>query len=264
MSFAFSKVFAPLLEPGTVLVAMLGLASLLLLVGRRARRWGVGLTLGVTVILVALTVLPLGDWMVAPLENRFPLAVLPEKVDGIIVLGGMVDPDLTQSRAQPIVNGAAERLIEFAGLARRWPQAKLVFTGGSGSLTHPDQREAPVARAILERVGFPVERVIFESESRNTWENVVLSQKLAAPQSGEVWVVVTSAMHIPRSVGIFRKAGWPILAWPVDYRTLAGGEVRSRLDLGRTLSMLDDSLHEWAGLVAYFMMGRTSALFPGP
>lgn len=264
MSFALSKIFAPLLEPGTLAVALLGLATLLLLWGGRARRWGIVLTLCLTLILGAFTALPVGDWAVAPLENRFPPATLPERVDGIIVLGGMVDPDLTASRNQPTVNGAAERLIEFVGLARRWPQAKLIFSGGSGSLSHPEQREAPVARAILERLGFPAERVMFESDSRNTWENVLLSQKLVQPQPGEVWVVVTSAMHIPRSVGIFRRAGWPVLAWPVDYRTLAGGEVRTRLDLGRTLSMLDDALHEWIGLLAYSLMDRTSAWFPGP
>jgi uncharacterized SAM-binding protein YcdF (DUF218 family) len=148
-------------------------------------------------------------------------------------------------------------------LAHRYPQAKLVFTGGSGAIEQGVSNEAEFARILLEQLGVPPDRVIFENTSRTTWENAVNSYALVKPRQDEHWILVTSASHMPRAVGVFRKIGWPVLPWPVGYQS------RDRLtdhpqSMGRKLEVLDWAVHEWIGLAAYYLQGKTSALFPSP
>ncbi len=262
MSFVLSKVLWPLLAPANFLVLLLvtGLGALAL--GRR--RGGFLLVGAATAALAALTVLPVWAWVLTPLEARFPQPAWPETVDGVIVLGGSVDTSASAAWKHATVNHAADRLVEFAWLARRYPEAKLVFTGGSGSLSQPDQLEAPVARAVLERMGAPVGRMVFEDRSRNTFENALFTKELMKPKPGETWVLVTSAYHMPRSVGIFRKAGWPVLPDPVGYYTGLDDGSQFGPNLAKDLYILDDAIHEWAGLLSYYLLGRTDAPFPGP
>ena len=138
------------------------------------------------------------------------------------------------------------------------------YSGGSGSVLDPELREADDARILMHELGFDTSRVVFERVSRNTWENAVMSREAVSPESGEVWVLVTSAAHMPRAVGCFRKAGFPVLPWPVDYATPGLALIRPRLSLLGGLANLNTAAHEWLGLVAYSLLGRTSELFPGP
>ena len=265
MSFVLSKVLWPLLAPANFLVFLLVTGfGLQMLGGRRGRRFGLGLTAGVLTLLSLLAVLPVWAWMILPLESRFPQPVWPEKIDGVIVLGGVVDTSASAAWKRPVVNHAADRLTELAWLARRYPEARLVFTGGSGSLSNPEQLEAPLVRTVLERIGVPVERMVFEDRSRNTLENAVFTKELVKPKPGETWVLVTSAYHMPRSVGIFRKIGWPVLPDPVAYYTGLDDGSPYGLNLAKDLYVLDDAIHEWIGLFSYRLLGRTDALFPGP
>ena len=262
MSFVLSKVLWPLLAPANFLVAVLVVGVLALALGWR--RFGFAFVGLATAALAFLTVAPVWAWVMVPLEARFPQPAWPDKVDGVIVLGGSVDTSATAAWKHPTVNHAADRLVEFAWLARKYPEARLVFTGGSGSLSNPEQLEAPVARAVLERMGAPVERMVFEDRSRNTYENAVFTKELMKPQPGETWVLITSAYHMPRSVGIFRKIGWPVLPDPVAYYSGLDDGERWGPNLAKDLSVLDDAVHEWLGLVSYRLLGRTNALFPGP
>lgn len=260
--FALSKLLWPIFSPANFLVLLLVVALLLHLLGRR--RAGVTLTALVTVAFLALTFLPVGARMLYPLEARFPQPTWPERVDGVIVLGGAVDPAATAFWGRPVVNHAADRMTEFVWLARRYPEAKLVFTGGSGSLTRQDLTEAPVARQVFERLGLPAERVLFEDKSRNTYENAVFTRDLVKPQPGETWVLITSAYHMPRSYGIFRKLGWKVLPDPVAYYTAEDSTSRIGPNLVGDFNLIDEAVHEWLGLLSYRLMGRTDAVFPGP
>jgi uncharacterized SAM-binding protein YcdF (DUF218 family) len=189
---------------------------------------------------------------------------MPNRVDGIIVLGGAVNPPLAANRGEPSVNDAAERILALADLGRRYPDAKLVFTGGSGSLWGGKYREGEVMRAALEQAGLDTGRVQFENESRNTWENAVFSRDLVAPKPGETWLLVTSAWHMPRSVGIFRRIGWPVTPYPVDYRSRDDGKPYLLFELDANLMQAGFAVREWIGLAAYRLMDRTDSLFPAP
>jgi len=256
--FIAAKLLSFLAEPGTdlVLLILLGLIFADIFRWRRGRAFAWLGALG----LVALAMLPVDDWLTAPLEARFPsVHAMPERIDGIIVLGGAVDPEMTARHGMPALGDAAERVTTFVSLARRYPDAKLVFSGGSGHLLGGPP-EADAAARLFADLGLDPDRVLFERESRDTYENAVDSLRLATPKAGETWVLITSATHMPRAVGVFRKVGWPVLPWPVGYKS---GEWHPG-GLAGVLRNLGTALHEWIGLAAYYARGRTDALFPGP
>jgi uncharacterized SAM-binding protein YcdF (DUF218 family) len=260
--FVLSKLLWMALRPGTLalLLALVGLAAVW-----RGRRWGRWPILAGLGFYVALLALPMHIWVQMPLEDRFPRpAEAPARVDGIVVLGGAVEQDLTEARGIPALNGAAERMTEPVALMRRYPEARLVFTGGQGALLHGGLTEADVARRLWEGMGVPAGRMAFETEARNTHENAVLSRALAGPRPGETWLLITSASHMPRSVGVFRRAGWEVVPWPVNYRTGRGFHIWYNASFPVRMGEFEWGLREWVGMAAYRLMGRTDALFPAP
>jgi len=257
-----SKILWFVLRPATfaLLLAVAGLA--LIWRGHRAGRWPLLIGLGFFVLMLATPIAPL---VVMPLEDRFARpAEMPPHVDGIIVLGGAVDQNITEARGIPSLNGAAERMTELVALARKYPQAKLVFTGGQGSLVHGSLSEADVARALWGAMGVDPARVTYEDQARNTFENAVLTKALVQPGPGETWLLVTSASHMPRSVGAFRAAGWNVVPWPVNFRTGHGFAALYDAPFVERIGQFEVGLREWIGLAAYRLMGRTDALFPAP
>lgn len=258
--FAIMKIVEMLVAPLNLVLLALLAAVVLLRMGRIApARMLVQAT---TAFLVLLAVLPWSDWLVAPLENRIPSPVsMPEHVDGIIVLGGAIDPVLSFARGQAALGDGAERLTAMIQLARRYPSARLIYSGGSGSIAHQDAKEAPVARTLLDSMGFDCSRVVFEAQSRNTRENAVLSYEAAQPGPGQVWLLVTSAAHMPRSLGVFRAVGWQVVPYPVDYGT--GEPAGMGRGIANGLGALVQGLHEWGGLLYYRLRGWTDSLYPG-
>jgi len=259
--FEAGKILWLLLAPANLFVLALIVAWLIVPRRRapRSKRW-----LGLLALLaVAIACTPLSRLPLSILENRFAQMVPPDKVDGVIVLGGGITPVVSIDRNEPAIAISAPRLLAFAELARHYPQAKLVFTGGSGDIFHPDLKEASIAREALKRMGIDVERVVFEDQSRNTYENMKLSRALVDPKPDEVWLLVTSASHMPRALGTFRAQGWNVVPWPVGYGTASIGRYWGFDFLGG-LSALQAGLREWIGLGEYYVQGYTDTLFPGP
>ena len=217
----------------------------------------------VTVLsLAAIAVLPVGTWALTPLENRLAFNP-PDQVDGVIVLGGDENTEVSEARGVPTALDSMRRYVTFAEMARRYPDAKLVFSGGSG-LLHPraPMEDSEVARRIMTAIGVPMDRVIFEKTSRNTYENAVFSADIARPEAAQKWLLVTSAWHMPRAIGCFRKAGWNIDPAPTGYFTTGKYQLHPLFQFEEQLHMLTLAEHEYVGLVAYWLMGRTSALWP--
>jgi uncharacterized SAM-binding protein YcdF (DUF218 family) len=261
MTFVASKLFWAVTDPGNLLLLLL-LAALAAMALSRRRR-GFGLAVAVALALLVVAVLPVGQWLVAPLEERFPAPALPARIDGIIVLGGAIDPAVSRAHGQISLNEAAERLTEAAVLARRYPDARIVVSGGNAAiLPRPHEEEAGLMRAQLVALGVAPARVLVEDRSRNTYENALMSRDLVQPKPGEVWLLVTSAWHMPRAVGCFRHIGWGVLPYPVDYRTEA--RPRPEFLLAQDLGLVDLAAKEWVGLVAYRLLGRIDTLFPAP
>jgi len=260
--FVASKVFWTFLSPiGVLLVLALVGASWS---GDRWRRTFRSIGIAAILILITVGMTPLGLMAAAPLENRFPqpAADMPPPF-GIIVLGGAVNGLVSKARGK-IVFDERERMIEAAFLAKRYPQARVVFTGGSGSLI-AESKEAPAARELLIKLGVDPARIIVEEQSRNTEENARFTAAIVRPEPTQRWLLVTSAFHMPRAIGVFEKAGFDVVADPVAYRTLGPGNGwQWDLDPGSGFRIFETAVHEWIGLAIYRATGRIDSLFPGP
>jgi uncharacterized SAM-binding protein YcdF (DUF218 family) len=254
------KLLEQALDPRMVLFLVLILGTALS--WTRARAAGRRLVTLAVAIALLLSLFPIGSSVLAILENRFPVPELPAQVDGIIALGG--DFSAADAEARGPLAVASPRVNGLAALARRYPDARLVFSGGSARVLRPDLREADQAARMLESLGIDPRRLTLERDSRNTYENALFSKRLIDPKPAERWILVTSAAHMPRAVGTFRKAGWPVIGYPVGFLTGAAAPERIRLQFDSGLSDLQIVLREYLGLAVYYLRGRTDALFPSP
>lgn len=263
MFFILSKTAALLALPSNFLVA-LGLAGLVLM-ATRYRRAGRGLAVASVVLLLIAGYSPLGAILIHQLETRFPPWDASRGApDGIIVLGGGISAALSLDYGSTMVTSDGGRVIALAQLARAYPNARLVYSSGDASITGRNLPEAEFVGPLLDSFGIARDRVLLEARSRNTSENASFTKELVQPKPGERWLLVTSAAHMPRAVGCFRQAGFPVEAYPVAWRTrrtvsLYPGEVFSG-GLGR----FDQAVHEWVGLFTYWASGRISKFIPGP
>lgn len=259
--FVASKLLWFLASPDNLLLLLAAAGAALL--WTRWSRWGrrcVGLALAG---LLLLAVLPVGHALMRPLEERFPRPLeLPTEVEGVIVLGGYQNQLVFDQRGWPELTAAADRLVAFVELARRYPQAKLVVSGGSGMLLRQDLKESDVTRAALTRLGFDDSRVIYEETSRTTYENAVSSKALVRPSEEGLWLLITSGWHMPRAVGVFRAQGWRVLPYPVDYSTTPDRAWGFLFQTGQRLALVSAAMHEWVGLIVYRLTGRSNAFFP--
>jgi uncharacterized SAM-binding protein YcdF (DUF218 family) len=270
MFYLIAKIvgFVAITSNATLLLGLFGLA---LTMSRRRFRHAGQVLMGSAIILFALFGLsPLGNAMILPLEMRFPPATLPDEaeISGIIVLGGAVDTHVSAGRGQTALTDSAERLTAVAGLSRRFPAARIIYSGGVSAVSATlwgDIPEADAARALFISFGIPKDRLVFENKSRDTYENAQFTRDLLHPTSDQHYLIVTSAYHMPRAMALYRKAGFDVLAYPVNYRT-AGP-----IDLVRPFYALNDGLRqsniairEWIGLIAYRLSGRINTIFPAP
>jgi uncharacterized SAM-binding protein YcdF (DUF218 family) len=264
MFFVLSKVLGFFAAPSNVAI-VLGLLGAVLLPTRRART-GTILMVASLIALALLGLSPLGNALIIPLEQRFPpWDDTRGPPDGIVVLGGGITPEVSAARNEVALNEAAERVTAGVALARRYPDARIIYSGGSGALVFGEGNEAVAAVRIFESLGIPPARIIAEEQSRNTVENAVFSMLLATPRPGERWLLVTSAYHMPRAMGVFRAAGFPVEAYPVDWRTRGPQDAwRPFTTSGSGMERADTAVREWVGLLAYWLTGRSAALFPGP
>jgi uncharacterized SAM-binding protein YcdF (DUF218 family) len=262
--FQLSKLLGFFALPTNLLIS-LGVLGLLLLMTRLTRiaSWLIVTSL---MLLAVAGLSPLGNVLVLPLEQRFPPWDPSHGApDGIVMLGGVISPSISLERGTIALNEGAARFVATVELARRYPNARIVISGGTNSLIYDDEPEAGVAVKEFEALGIPHDRISAEEQSRNTVENAVFSRLIANPQPGERWLLVTSAYHMPRAVGTFRAAGFPIEPYPVDYRTRGPADaVRPFRIFNKGLALTDIAVHEWLGLLVYRLAGRTLELFPGP
>jgi uncharacterized SAM-binding protein YcdF (DUF218 family) len=261
--FVAGKLIWAVLQPGNLLTLCLLAGVILYLLSRGLRgKVLVGFAaLGFALLAVA----PIGPAMMLVLEERFPRpAKLPGHIDGIMLLGGAVNPAVSLSSGETTFNCSTARVLGAVALARDHPEAKLVMVGGEGGLSPIGYSEARATLGFVVNEGIAPSRLLLEEKSRSTHENAVYAKELLRPAPGQTWVLVTSAYHMPRSVGAFRAAGWQVIPYPVDFDIDPRTGLRPSLDLVDRLSDITLAGKEWVGLVGYRLMGWTQELFPEP
>ena len=243
-----------LLQPSTLLVVLVATA----LVATWLRWAAVAATLltAFLVAVAAVVLLPVTEWLGAPLETRVAAPPLPDRADGIVVLGGAVDWRVTRERGQLALNAAGERVAAAAALAQRYPDARIVMTGSFGDAFADDFRAMPSDASLFFGPHFAGRDVRYLGAARSTYEDALLALEAAAPASGETWLLVTSAWHMPRAEGTFRALGWTPVPVPVDFRTTGELRVAPSWDVAETLADLDRLVREWGAIAVYRREGR--------
>ncbi len=261
MFFIAAKIFWALFQPSN-LAAILAAGGLITLI--IWRRLGLTLLAASAMLLITFGVLPTGQWLIAPLEARFarPSDDAIKTAAGLIVLGGTEQPGMMRSRGEPSLGFEAARLGGAAALAHRLSDKPVIYTGGyrePGGISQAD-----VARDFLLGVGIAKKRLILEDQSQDTAENAIYTQKILGQRADKPWLLVTSAFHLPRAVGAFHRAGMTVIPYPVAYRSSGNGVNVWNFDVAENLRISDLAMHEWIGLAAYYMSGRSATLFPAP
>ncbi len=264
MFFVLSKIAGFFLQPLNAVIVLAAVGG--------ATGFAGWLRSGFFLCLVAAAVMALAGWtttgalLLHPLESRFTRPAEPlATVAGIVVLGGGFEGAVNQARGGYELNSSGDRFVEAAILARRYPDAKVVISGGSGALMIEGEADATTAERLLEALGVGRDRMILESRSRNTDENARFTRALVEPKPGETWLLVTSAFHMPRSVGLFRANDFAVTPWPTDYRTTGNETIGLFQDnVADAVQNTTLAIREWIGLLTYRLSGRTNTLLPAP
>ena len=264
MFYTLAKLFWLLANPLNLALILLCLSVLLLWSRwRRLGLWSVSL---VAASLLALAILPIGEWLLSPLNNQFAsFKSSDRKIDGIILLsGGAVALETSRLMGHPVPGKVADRLVEFMRLAKAYPNAKLLICGGNvesgDGAGEKRQPEALLIAKYLINRGLLATRMLVEDRSLDTFENAALGYHLARPRADQRWLLVTSAWHMPRALASFQAQDWPVIAAPSG----VGGKMafRLRLNLKAGLKSLDIAIHEYIGLLAYRLNGRIATIWP--
>lgn len=259
----FTRILWMLVSPVSM-IALLMLAALLLLWLQRRKLAATALGLA-TLLLGLFAFTSFAYLLLNPLEGRFVRPPEPAHIDGIVVLGGGMDDETTTARSSWELNRSGDRFVETLRLALRHPEARILIAGGGPVLVADKETEAEAGARFFRDFGIAPERLLLEDKSRNTEENAVNAKAIGQPKPGETWLLVTSAFHMPRAVGLFRRAGFEAIPWPADY--LAAGNEGFGLKVGEAsenLAISNIALREWLGLAGYYATGRIDELLPGP
>jgi uncharacterized SAM-binding protein YcdF (DUF218 family) len=256
--FIVSKIF-------WLIAAPLNLIALLLILAATALRLWKGAAqrflYAIIAIFLFFGIFPVGHDALVALEMKYSKPdTLPDKVDGIIVLGGAISAENSLAHGEPVIGANGARLFAFLELARLYPEARLVFTGGSGRLTSQNAKEADYAQTLLGNTGLNTARIIFERNSRNTYENARFSKKLAQPRQSENWILITSAFHMPRSMAVFQGQGWNVIPWPVGYLTDGSYHIYPRsFNVSSQYAFAETAFREYIGSIVYTVTGKMAA-----
>jgi len=258
-----TRAFWLVFQPVSLILLLTALG--LLLSFRKGRWWGRSLLFLGVLLLFVTGFTTFGYALITPLEDRFVRPAEPAHIDGIVVLGGGMDGEVDTVRHAWEFNQSGDRMVEALRLALTHPEAKVVIAAGPAALAPEQEPEAYAAQRLFTAFGIAGDRLVLDDKSRNTEENAQFAKALAGAAPGQVWLLVTSAFHMPRSVGLFRKAEFAVVPWPADYLASGAEGIRLKPDQSpENIVVSSTALREWLGLLGYWMAGKIDSPFPGP
>lgn len=259
--FVTSKIAWAFFSPDSLLLILLLFATVLI---ARKKYKTARLVISIVFAFTALiSIFPFAQALLIPLENRFELnPKIPNDITGIIVLSGGVNSRISAMTGQVQANEQIDREIAMISLQEKYPESRIYYAGGSSSIFSQNFEVADTVEALMESIGIESNRIEYERNSRNTFESATNLFDLARPNENENWILLTSAFHMPRSVGVFCSIGWPVIAYPVDLRSEGRIRFSPNMDVAENMSLLKVATKEWIGLLAYRITGKIDNLFP--
>ena len=256
MSFYLSKILWLIVNPFNIFIFITLFTMFLYFIN--FRRLSLIIYLINFIFIALISFLPIGSYLTYIIEKEFHTNTkFPDQVDGILILGGATNPLLFKEFDQISLNGSAERLVESVMIIRKFEKAKVIFSGGSGIVNRSDLGHSQVAKLFYKKMGVDINKIFFEDKSRNTHENIIYSKKIAKPKKNENWLLITSAFHMKRALLIAEKNNWKFIPYAVDFKNIKEFKLTPNLNLLSNLNSFQSGLHEWLGLVSYYLMGRT-------
>jgi uncharacterized SAM-binding protein YcdF (DUF218 family) len=249
MLFISSKLFNTLSNP-TIWIILLSLTSILLFFIKKEKLYKIS-TLALIIIILIVYILPLGSLSIKFLEKNYYNLKIPDNIDGIVVLGGIVNTKLTIEHDSLNFGRNSERLLEMVKIASQKEKIKIIFSGGNNNLIRNQTKEADLIKKYLTEMGIDISNILFENQSRNTYENLVFSKRLVQPKEKENWVLITSAFHMNRSLMIAKKIKWDLKPYPVDFRGFKRLDYYTLMGFDKNFENLKISLHEIIGILFY-------------
>jgi uncharacterized SAM-binding protein YcdF (DUF218 family) len=208
----------------------------------------------------------LANSLARSLEWQYPSLGPVKTVDLIVVLGGATEPQIAP-RPMAEISGAGDRVIYAAKLYQDHPKAKLLLSGGDVEFL--DQSESTPAADmadLLNLMGVPDSAMILQDRSQNTYEDALYSCEKIKAEGYKNVVLVTSAMHMPRSMKLFIKQGCTVLPAPTDYGITETawqqtwhpsfeGFIINLVPSYSNLSQVSKAMKEYIGMFAYHLKG---------
>lgn len=270
MGFLLSKIIYAAIQPLNQIVALLAFGAAMRML--RLRRLARGATVLAALYFMVIVATPAPEYLLGQLEKRFPRPTAAlEAFDGAIVLGGGTGNGEASAQVDTwMLSESGERVAAIVTLRATRPDLPILHSGGSGKVVHRGWREGEAVRAFLAAAQPQGGPIAYEEQSRNTFENATLTAERIASggwpgvDSGGRFLLVTSAWHMPRAMGAFRRAGLDVVAYPVDYWIGSIGWELDRVNLLGRLTVMDRFMIEAVGLIGYWALGRSDEIFPGP
>ena len=258
MSFYLSKILWLIINPLNIILLLI-IIGFILKFKKKNYKFFYLLAL---ILFFFTSILPIGNFLIYQLEKKFhEKVILPEKIDGILILAGATNLELSQEYDNINLNGSVERLIESIYLIKNYPDAKIVFSGGSGLINKQNISHSDLAKKFFHKFKIDTEKIIFESKSRNTYESILYSKEIINPDINQNWLLITSAFHMRRSINIGKKLNWKFIPYAVDFNETKKIKFIPSLNILNNMNKFQSASHEWVGLIAYFLMGRSSSIY---
>ena len=200
---------------------------------------------------------PLSNFFLSKIEDYIQPSKYPiQQLTGVVVLGGSFETGLeSKERNQVFLNSSAERLTKALEIYKKNPKILILFSGFSNSIKPQGWSETDMAKKFFLDQGVRIDNLIFENQSRNTFENIKYSKDIILSYKG-TWGLVTSAYHMPRSYFGFKRQGVILEPISVDYQTGTSPIFWINFDIASGLRNWSIIFHEIIGISYYKITGK--------
>ncbi len=253
MFFYLSKILNFLIAPFTWFFILVIVARLSKNAGRKQKWWIAAFVVLIIFSNPFLVNEVMKQWEMKPVNLEAGKAAY----DVGILLGGSLR-SYDQEFGRPVYSQSVDRLLQTIALYKSGKVKKILLSGGSGSVTRPEEKESEIILKVLLQTGIPEEDIIIENTSRNTYENAVYTTEiLNRLYPGGTFLLITSSFHMRRSLACFEKTGLKTIIFPVDPRAHSHVYTpeNSVFPHANALLMWDALIHEWMGIVSYKAAG---------